>query len=137
MAKQSALLVGGIPALVILVMQGLLGVAPADAGGCEKWKSEFLGAGATVTSYINAHRKYFNQKMTDVEFKTQTDTWLDKLALLEVKVKAVDSCPHPENKFEKRKDLLLKTLAVVMPLMKSGEEVAPQIRQRLDLHEKE
>lgn len=137
MAKQSASLVGGIVAFAILLMQGTLSVVPADAGGCEKWKSEFLSAGVTVTSYINAHRKYFNQKMSEMEFKAQTDKWLDKLALLEVRAKAVDSCPHEENKFEKRKDVLLKTLAVVIPLMKAGEEVAPQIRDRLDLKEKE
>ena len=54
------------------------------------------------------------------------------LTALEARVKTVASCVRPDDKFEGPKRLLLQTLAVVITLMKAGDVVAPEIRDRLE-----
>jgi hypothetical protein len=98
----------------------------------EKWKSEFLRGAMTLTSYINTHHKYFQNKLSSVEFEAQALNLVAKLMALEARAKTVASCVHPDDKFEGRKRLLLQTLAVVIPLMKAGDVVAPEIRDRLE-----
>ncbi len=116
----------------IVLVSGLFLVVPADGSGCEKWKSEFLTGAMTLTSYINTHHKYFQNKLGRVEFEAQALNLVAKLMAIETRAKSVASCVHPDDKFEGRKRLLLQTLAVVIPLMKAGDVVAPEIRDRLE-----
>ena len=116
----------------IVLVSGLFLVVPADGSGCEKWKSEFLTGAMTLTSYINTHHKYFQNKLSRVEFESQALNLVAKLMTLEARAKTVASCVHPDDKFEGRKRRLLQTLAVVIPLMKAGDVVAPEIRDRLE-----
>ncbi len=122
----------GVAFVGVLCAFSLTSVSPAEAGGCEKWKSEFLSGAVTLTSYINTHRKYFDKKIGAAEFDEQALNLVAKLMVLEARAKAVPSCPHPDDKFEGRRRVLLQTLAVVIPLMKAGDVVAPEIRDRLE-----
>ena len=124
--------VTGFTGCCILYVLGVFSAPSAQAGGCEKWKSEFLSAAMTLTSYMNTHHKYFQKKLTSVEFEAQALNLVAKLMALEARVKTVASCVHPEDRFEGRRRFLLQTLAVVIPLMKAGDVVAPEIRDRLE-----
>ncbi|MEY4979788.1 MAG: hypothetical protein RLZZ352_2058 [Pseudomonadota bacterium] len=101
---------------------------------CEKWKSEIASVSWALGGYIKAYSDYSTKKddvMHHQLMKKSKDV-LAKLAEAQGRAMSISSCPSPEGKYERRRNLLLQTINVASPTISASRYLAPAIKEAVD-----
>lgn len=99
---------------------------------CDKWKSEIVSVSWSIGKYIKLYGKYVDNKIDKTNFMLEADEVIDKLENVSAYINSTESCEHPSDKYEKRKELLISSLYFSLPIMKSGEYLAGSIKEKLN-----
>jgi hypothetical protein len=114
-----------LPTLVqAAVFYAATGIAVSSA--CEKWTLDIVKLGSNTTGYAKTYLDYTQGKIDDDRFAEKKQDSIGKLETLKAKVSSEDSCEHEEDKYEKRKAVLLKWIDKLLATINANEAVASE-----------
>lgn len=99
---------------------------------CEKWKSEIGSTVWNVGKYIKVYKKYTDNNISQSEFRSEANEAIEKLETVVSRTLSISSCTHPDNKYENRKESLSSTIDFALPIMKAGEFLAENVKEKLN-----
>ncbi len=100
------------------------GIAASTA--CEKWTLDIVKLGSNTTGYAKTYLDYTQGKIDEARFAEKKQDSIGKLETLKAKLSGEESCEDDEDKYEKRKTVLLKWIDKLLVTINANEAVATE-----------